>query len=371
MTQVKQSTVSNEKAIGTQNLFSPFTIRGITLPNRIAVSPMCQYSATDGKPSDWHLVHLGSRAVGGAGLVIAEASGVEARGRITPGCAGIWSDEHIEPWQRITKFIKENGSVPGIQIAHAGRKASCALPWNGGASLSDEQGGWGTIGPSPIAFGGDLTKVPREMTVKDIEIVRQSFVDAAKRAVAAGFEWVEFHSAHGYLSHSFYSPISNQRQDQYGGSFDNRVRFTLETASAIRQALPETIPLSVRISSTDWVEDGWTLNDSIELSRRLKNVGADLIDCSSGGNVLDAKIPTGAGYQTSFAAAIRREAGIATGAVGMITEPAQADQIIRNGVADIVLLAREFLRNPYFAHDAAKALRQTDKAHWPVQYGRA
>jgi 2,4-dienoyl-CoA reductase-like NADH-dependent reductase (Old Yellow Enzyme family) len=371
MTQVKQSTASDEKAIGTQSLFSPLTIRGITLASRIAVSPMCQYSATNGMPSDWHLVHLGSRAVGGAGLVIAEASGVEARGRITPGCAGIWSDEHIAPWQRITKFIKENGAVPGIQIAHAGRKASCALPWNGGASLSNEEGGWETIGPSPIAFGGDLTRVPREMTVDDIKIVRQSFVDAAKRAIAAGFEWVEFHSAHGYLSHSFYSPISNHRKDQYGGSFDNRVRFTLETVGAIRDALPDAIPLSVRISSTDWVDDGWTLKDSIELSKRIKDVGADLIDCSSGGNVHDAKIPTGAGYQTSFAAAIRREAGIATGAVGMITEPAQADQIIRNGEADIVLLAREFLRNPYFAHDAAKALRQTDKAHWPVQYGRA
>jgi len=353
------------------HLFQPLTIKSITLRNRIGVSPMCQYSSEDGVATDWHLVHLGSRAVGGAGLVIAEATAVSPKGRITPGDAGIWSDKHLEPIARINRFLKQQGAVPGIQLAHAGRKASAARPWEGGAHLPDDKGGWPTMAPSALAFGGDLTKVPHAMAASDITLVQIEFAEAARRALAVGCEWLELHSAHGYLSHEFLSSLSNHRTDEYGGSFENRIRFLIETTREVRGIWPDRLPLTVRISCTDWVEGGWDLEQSIELSKRLKAEGVDLIDCSSGGNVPDAKIPAGAGYQTPFAERIRKEAAIATAAVGMITDPAQADEIIRNGRADIVLLAREFLREPYWPYEAAQALHQKEALKRPIQYGRA
>jgi 2,4-dienoyl-CoA reductase-like NADH-dependent reductase (Old Yellow Enzyme family) len=353
------------------HLFSPLTIKSVTLRNRIGVSPMCEYSSEDGVATDWHLVHLGSRAVGGAGLVMAEATAVSAEGRITPGDAGIWAEKHLEPISRINRFVKSQGAVPGIQIAHAGRKASAARPWEGGASLADAAGGWQTLAPSALVFGGDLTKVPRAMTEADIVRVQKEFVAAAKRALAAGCEFLELHFAHGYLAHEFLSPLSNQRTDNYGGSFENRIRFAVETARAVRAVWPDKFPLAARFSCTDWTDGGWDIEQSIELARRLKTEGVDLIDCSSGGGVPDAKIPVGAGYQVPFAERIRREAGIATAAVGMITGPAHADEIIRNARADIVLLAREFLREPYWPRLAARALRQKDSLPVPVQYGRA
>jgi 2,4-dienoyl-CoA reductase-like NADH-dependent reductase (Old Yellow Enzyme family) len=316
-------------------------------------------------------VHLGSRAIGGAGLVIAEATAVSPEGRITPGDAGIWADKHLEPIARINRFLKEHGAVPGIQIAHAGRKASAARPWEGGAHLADDAGGWPVIAPSALAFGGSLTKVPRAMELADIARVQGEFVAAAKRSLAVGCEWLELHGAHGYLMYEFLSPISNQRTDHYGGSFENRTRFLLETTRAVRAVWPERLPLAVRISCTEWVEGGWDIEQSIQLARRLKGEGVDLVDCSSGGNVPDAKIPVGAGYQVPFAERIRREAGILTAAVGCITEPTHADEIIRNGRADLVLLAREFLREPYWPRDAARALHAKDAVPGPVQYGRA
>lgn len=356
---------------GPPHLFQPLTIKSVTLRNRIGVSPMCEYSSNDGVATDWHLVHLGSRAVGGAGLVIAEATAVSPEGRITPGDAGIWADKHVEPIARINRFIKDHGAVPGIQIAHAGRKASAARPWEGGAHLMDSTGGWPIIAPSALAFGDELKKVPRAMSEADIAHVQGEFVAAAKRSLAAGCEWLELHSAHGYLSHEFLSPISNERTDRYGGSFENRIHFLLETTRAVRAVWPERLPLTVRISCTDWVEGGWDIEQSIELARRLKAEGVDLIDCSSGGTVPDAKIPVGAGYQVPFAERIRREAGIATAAVGCITEPTHANEIIRNGRADVVLLAREFLREPYWPRKAARALGHKDSLPGPIQYGRA
>jgi 2,4-dienoyl-CoA reductase-like NADH-dependent reductase (Old Yellow Enzyme family) len=353
------------------HLFQPLTIKSVTLRNRIGVSPMCQYSSEDGVATDWHLVHLGSRAVGGAGLVIAEATAVAPEGRITPGDAGIWADKHVESIARINRFIKSHGAVPGIQIAHAGRKASAARPWDGGASLANDAGGWQTVAPSPLPFGGELKKVPRALTTVDIARVQGEFVAAAKRSLAAGVEWLELHFAHGYLAHEFLSPVSNQRTDDYGGSFENRIRFALETTRAVRAAWPDKLPFTVRISATDWVAGGWDIEQSIELSRRLKAEGVDLIDCSSGGNVSDTKIPTGPGYQVVFAERIRREADIPTAAVGQITEPTHADEIIRNGRADLVLLAREFLREPYWPRVATQVLRQKDSLPAPVQYGRA
>jgi 2,4-dienoyl-CoA reductase-like NADH-dependent reductase (Old Yellow Enzyme family) len=332
---------------------------------------MCQYSSDDGVATDWHLVHLGSRAVGGAGLVIAEATAVSPEGRITPGDAGIWADKHVEPLARINRFLKQHGAVPGIQIAHAGRKASAARPWEGSAHLADNAGGWLTLAPSPLPFGDDLNKVPRAMSEADIVRVQGDFVAAAKRALAAGCEWLELHSAHGYLSHEFLSPLTNQRTDRYGGSFENRIRFLLETTRAVRAVWPDKLPLTVRISCTDWVEGGWDIEQSIELARRLKAEGVDLIDCSSGGTVPHAKIPVGAGYQVPFAERIRRETGIATAAVGCITEPTHADEIIRNGRADVVLLGREFLREPYWPLKAARALGWKDSLTTPVQYDRA
>ena len=354
-----------------RHLFAPLAVKSVTLRNRIGVSPMCQYSSEDGVATDWHLVHLGSRAVGGAGLVIAEATAVSPEGRITPGDAGIWSDRHVEPLARINRFVKQHGAVPGIQIAHAGRKASAARPWDGGAHLADNAGGWPIIAPSALAFGGDLTKAPRAMTEADIVRVRGDFVSAARRALAAGCEWLELHSAHGYLSHEFLSPLSNHRTDRYGGGFDNRIRFLLETTQAVRAVWPDRLPLAVRISCTDWVPGGWDIEQSVELARRLKAEGVDLIDCSSGGTVPDAKIPAGPDYQVPFAERIRREAGVATAAVGMITTPAQADEIVRQGRADLVLLGREFLRDPYWPVRATRTLGHPAAVPSPVQYARA
>jgi len=351
------------------HLFQPLTIRSVTLRNRIGVSPMCQYSATDGFANDWHHVHLGSRAVGGAGLVIAEATAVAPEGRITPGCLGLWSDRHIEPLARIAKFVKEHGAAAGIQIAHAGRKASAALPWSGGKHLSEAEGGWQTIAPSAIPFGGDLPKVPRAMTEADIQRVQNDFVATTKRARAAGFNWLELHAAHGYLFNEFLSPLTNQRTDKYGGSFENRTRLLLDTTRAVREVWPDELPLTMRLSAIDWKEGGWQIEDSIALAKQLKAAGVDLIDASSGGLVPDAKIKVEPGYQVPFAERIRRDANIATAAVGFITEAKQADDIVREGRADVVLLAREFLRDAYWPAHAAKILGQ--KITPPNQYLRA
>ena len=351
------------------HLFQPFTVRSVTLRNRIGVSPMCQYSAADGVANDWHFVHLGSRAVGGAGIVITEATAVAPEGRITPGCLGLWSEKHIEPLARIAMFVKQHGAVAGIQIAHAGRKASADLPWRGGAHLSETQGGWPTIAPSAISFGGDLTKVPRAMTEADILRVQNDFVATAKRALTAGFEWLELHAAHGYLFNSFLSPLTNHRTDQYGGSFENRIRLLFDTTRAVRQIWPDKFPLAVRISAIDWKEGGWQIEDSIALAKLLKTEGVDLMDCSSGGVVPDAKIIVVPGYQVPFAEKIRRGADIATAAVGFITEPKQADDIVRHGQADVVLLARQMLVDPYWPAHAAKALGH--KLPPPPQYARA
>jgi 2,4-dienoyl-CoA reductase-like NADH-dependent reductase (Old Yellow Enzyme family) len=353
------------------HLFAPLTLKSVTLRNRIGVSPMCQYSSDDGVANDWHFVHLGSRAVGGAGLVIAEATAVSPEGRISPGDAGIWAEKHIEPIARINRFVKQNGAVPGIQLAHAGRKASTSRPWEGDAHIADDQGGWPVIGPSAIAFGKELTKVPRAMTVADIQRVQNDFVTATQRSLAAGVEWLELHFAHGYLAHEFLSPLANQRTDQYGGSFENRIRFALETTRAVRAVWPDKLPLTVRLSCTDWVEGGWDIEQSVELSRQLKAAGVDLIDCSGGAILPSVKIPVGPGFQVPFAERIRQDVGIATAAVGFITEAKQADDIVRSGRADVVLLARELLRDPYWPAHAAKALGQADKLPAPPQYARA
>ncbi len=351
------------------NLFDTFKLKDVTLRNRIGVSPMCQYSSNDGMANDWHFVHIGSRAIGGAGLIIAEATAVEPRGRISPQDAGLWSDAHIEPLSKIIRFVKKYGSVPGIQIAHAGRKGSAARPWEGDHHLKDEEGGWETLAPSAIAFGHKLGRVPKAMTREDIALVKAAFRDATIRALEAGYMWLELHAAHGYLCHEFYSPLSNQRTDEYGGSFENRIRFTVETLAGMREVWPEKFPLAVRISCSDWVEGGWTLEESVELAKRLRATGADLIDCSSGFNTGDYKrYPFGPGWQVPFAEAIRREAEMATAAVGLITEPTQADEIVRSGKADIVLLARQMLRDPYWPLNAAKALEATDKLKAPAQY---
>jgi 2,4-dienoyl-CoA reductase-like NADH-dependent reductase (Old Yellow Enzyme family) len=351
------------------HLFDPFTLRGVTLRNRIGVSPMCMYSYTNGMSNDWQLAHLGARAMGGAGLIIAEATAVEARGRISPDDVGIWSDAHIEPLVRLTRFLKQYGAVPGIQIAHAGRKAGTARPWDGGRPFqADDPRRWAAVGASPLPFG-DGYPTPQTLTGVEIHAVQAAFVAAAQRALAAGFEWLEIHAAHGYLIHSFYSPLSNQRTDEYGGSFANRVRFLLETAAGVRAIWPDRLPLTVRISGTDWTEGAWTVADSIELARCLKDVGVDLVDCSSGGNNPAAHLPLGPGYQVPISEAVRHGANIATAAVGLITSPAHADEIIRNGRADIVLLGREMLRDPYWAVHAAQTLKQP--APVPLQYLRA
>jgi 2,4-dienoyl-CoA reductase-like NADH-dependent reductase (Old Yellow Enzyme family) len=361
--------MSSSSAVNQEvHLLSPLKIRGIELRNRIAVSPMCQYSSEDGFFTDWHLVHLGSRAIGGAGLVCTEASAVEARGRISPHDAGIWKDEHIEFLSRITSFLRAQGAAAGIQLAHAGRKGSMHRPWQGGALVPEAEGGWIQDAPSPIPFN-PADPAPHALTISEIHALVESFRAATGRALQAGFDVVEIHGAHGYLIHQFLSPLSNRRTDEYGGSLENRMRLALEVATAVRAAWPEHLPLFFRISATDWVAGGWAIDDSVELSRRLLALGVDLVDCSSGGTAAQAKIPVGPGYQVPFAERIRRETGVLTGAVGMITTPAQADEIVRSGKADLVLLAREFLRDPYFPLHAARALGETPAP--PVQYGRA
>lgn len=351
------------------NALSPLTIRGVRLRNRIVYSPMCQYVARDGFADDWHLVHLGSRAVGGAGLVFVEATAVTAQGRISLGDMGIWSDDHIAPLARIASFVQRVGSVPAIQLAHAGRKASCREPWDKkGQLMKPEDGGWQIIAPSPIPFYEE-NPPPQELTKEGIKQVIADFVAAAQRAMKAGFKVIEIHSAHGYLSHSFLSPISNKRTDEYGGSLENRMRFTLELTQAIRKTIPDEMPLFVRISATDWVEGGWDLDQSIELARKLKPLGVDVIDCSSGAMVPYAKIPVGPGFQVPFAAKIREAVQIKTAAVGMITEPNQLNGIISSGSADLVFVAREFMRNPYFGLQTEKALDHEQS--WPISYGYA
>lgn len=351
-------------------LFDPFRLRNLTFRNRIFVSPMCQYSAEqrDGMPDDWHLVHLGSRAVGGAGLVMVEATGVSPEGRISPQDLGIWSDAQRDAFRPIAEFIRAQGAVAAIQLAHAGRKASTDQPWRGGAPLAPAQGGWQPLAPSALAFAPEHT-VPHALTLEEIDAVVRDFTDATTRALSAGFDVVEVHMAHGYLLHSFLSPLSNQRSDSYGGSLENRARLPLAVARAVRGLWPADRPVFVRISASDWIEGGWDLGQSIQLSRWLKEIGIDLIDCSSGGLSPQARIPATPGYQVPFSAAIRREVGIATGAVGLITEPAQAEQIVASGEADVVLLARAMLRDPYWPLHAALALGVD--VPWPPQYERA
>jgi 2,4-dienoyl-CoA reductase-like NADH-dependent reductase (Old Yellow Enzyme family) len=350
-------------------LFDPIKLRGLDIRNRIGVSPMCQYSARGGMPDDWHLVHLGSRAAGGAGLVMAEATAVEDIGRITPGDLGIWSDGHIEPHARMVRFIASQGAVPAIQLAHAGRKASSSAPWAGGHSLLPNDAAWTTIAPSAIAFTADRT-TPAEMDEAAIERVLEAFVIAAKRSVQAGYQLIELHGAHGYLMHSFCSPIANRRSDRWGGGFDGRTRFVREATRRVRAAIPDSMPLAVRISYTDWVDGGWSLEDSVELSRGLIADGVDLIDVSSGGVSSEQKVPIGPGYQVPGSVAVR-SAGVATAAVGLITEPTHADFLVRSGQADMVFLARVLLRDPYWPLRAAETLANQARARLPVQYARA
>lgn len=349
-------------------LFQSLKIKNIEFKNRIVVSPMCQYSSEDGFANDWHLVHLGSRAVGGAGLIIAEASAVSPEGRITPADLGIWKDEHIDNLKRITTFIHQHGSIAGIQLAHAGRKASCSEPWKGGKQISAERGGWQTLAPSSVPFL-ETDSLPVELSGTEIERIVNDFKKATQRAIAASFKVLEIHAAHGYLINSFLSPLSNLRTDEYGGSFENRVRFLLEIIDEVNTVWPKDQPLFVRISAIDWAEGGWTLDDSVKLASLLKNKNVDLIDCSSGGLVSYAKIKTKPGYQVPFAEAIKKQTGIMTGAVGMITDVEQAENILKNGQADMVLMAREYLREPYFPLTAAHILGEN--VEWPVQYQRA
>jgi 2,4-dienoyl-CoA reductase-like NADH-dependent reductase (Old Yellow Enzyme family) len=351
------------------NLFDPFAQRSLTLRNRLVVSPMCEYSATDGVPNDWHLVHLGSRAVGGAALVIAEASAVSAQGRISPQDTGLWNQQQLQAWQPITRFIKAQGAVAGIQLAHAGRKASTLRPWEGHGPVPAGQGDWPTVAPSALPFEAHWP-APQALDEAGIQAVIADFRAAAHRAVAAGFELIEVHAAHGYLLHQFLSPLSNRREDGYGGSFENRTRLVREVVAAVREVWPAALPLWLRVSATDWADaDGWDVDQSIELARQVKSLGVDLVDVSSGGLLPHAKIPLAPGYQVPFAARIRRGAGIATGAVGLITGAEQAAQIVANGDADVVLLARESLRDPYFPRRAAQQLGA--KLDPPVQYQRA
>jgi len=350
------------------HLFSKLRLRDVDLPNRIGVSPMCQYSSVDGYANDWHFAHLAARAVGGTALVFTEAAAVAPEGRISPQDLGCWSERHFEPLERIARFIDSQGARAGIQLAHAGRKGSTYRPGDGRGAVPETAGGWRPVAPSAVAFSDSYPK-PEELTADRIKALQTAFATAAERAVAAGFSVIEIHGAHGYLIHEFLSPFSNRRADAYGGSFDNRTRFLRECVAAVRRAVPERCPLFVRISATDWVEGGWDIDQSVELARVLLGLGVDVIDCSSGGNVEKADIPVGPGYQTPFAGRIRREANIAVAAVGMITAPAQADQIIRNHEADMVLLARAMLRDPYWPLHAAQDLGQI--APWPRQYLRA
>lgn len=349
-------------------LFSPFKIKDVTLKNRIVISPMCQYSSVDGFANDWHLVHLGSRATGGAGLIIQEASAVTADGRITYGDLGIWKDEHVEKLKQIVDFIHDNGAIAGIQLAHAGRKASCELPWKGGEQIAEGENSWLPVGSSPVPFkDGEVT--PHELTIPEIQDIVFAFRAAAKRALDAGYKVVEIHAAHGYLLHEFFSPLSNNRTDMYGGSFENRIRFTIDVVEAVQSVWPENLPLFVRISATDWTVGGWNEDDSVQLSAVLKDRGVDLIDTSSGGNVPNAIIPAGPNYQVPFADKIRNEVGIYTGAVGVIVEAHQAEDILEQGKADLIFIARESLRDAYFPTHAAQILG--DDVEWPNQYVRA
>ncbi|HEX7240079.1 MAG TPA: NADH:flavin oxidoreductase/NADH oxidase [Longimicrobiaceae bacterium] len=350
-------------------LFTPLRIRGVEFRNRVGVSPMCQYSSPDGFATDWHFVHLGSRAVGGAAVVVAEATAVSPEGRISPGDLGIWSDAHVEGLARVARFVEEQGAVAGVQLAHAGRKASTAAPWTGGGYLEPEQGGWRPVlAPSEVPFSAKAP-VPEALDAAGIAKVVADFAAAARRAREAGFRVVEVHAAHGYLLHQFLSPLSNRRTDGYGGSFENRTRLVREVVEAVRGVWPEELPLFLRISATDWAEGGWDVEQSVELVRALGPLGVDLVDCSSGGLVPGVKIPVGPGYQTEFAERVRREGGVATAAVGLITDPTQADAIVRGGRAEMVFLARQLLRDPYWPLHAARQLGVA--AEWPVQYQRA
>lgn len=349
-------------------LFSPLKLKDVTLKNRIVISPMCQYSAVDGFANDWHLVHLGSRAVGGAGLIIQEASAVTEDGRITYADLGIWKDEHVEKLKQIVSFIHDNGSIAGIQLAHAGRKASCELPWEGGEQIAEGENSWQTVGPSPTPFK-TYQILPHELSIPEIQKIVLAFRNAAQRAKDAGYKVIEIHAAHGYLLHQFFSPLSNNRNDIYGGSFENRIRFTIDVVEAVQSVWPENLPLFVRISATDWTENGWNENDSVQLAAVLKDKGVDLIDASSGGNVPDAFIPAGPNYQVPFADKIRNEVGILTGAVGVIVEAHQAEEILEQGKADLIFIARESLRDAYFPTHAAQLLG--DDLEWPNQYVRA
>jgi 2,4-dienoyl-CoA reductase-like NADH-dependent reductase (Old Yellow Enzyme family) len=360
---------AHDRELPEVDLLSPLTIRGVSLRNRIVMSPMCQYSAEEGRANDWHLVHLGSRAVGGVALVIVEATAVTRDGRITPGDVGIWNDEHIEPLARIARFVHGQGAIAGIQLAHAGRKASSALPWEGGGMLKTaEEGGWPVVAPSPIPFH-DGDPLPVALDEKGIDGIVEAFEAAAKRALTAGFKVLEIHAAHGYLLHEFLSPLSNQRDDQYGGSLDNRMRLTLRVAERLRALMPEELALFVRLSATDWVAGGWDIEQSVELGKRLKALGVDLIDVSTGGTLPTARIPVGKGYQVPCSRRIHDDADIKTGAVGLITDPRHADEIITEGDADLVLVARELLRDPYWALKAQHAFEE--EPTWPVQYGYA
>lgn len=349
-------------------LFSPITIKNITLKNRIAISPMCQYTAVDGFANDWHLVHYGSRAIGGASLIIQEATAVSPEGRISPGDLGLYKEEHIEKLQNITDFIHQQGAIAGIQLAHAGRKAGCAVAWKGGRQLNLNEGGWTTVAPSAIAFNPDDT-APQALDKEGISKVIADFKTAAERALLSGYKLIEIHAAHGYLIHQFLSPLSNHRTDNYGGSFENRVRLLLEIVRAIRTVWPHYLPLFVRISATDWVEDGWNEDEAVRLTTLLKMEDVDLIDCSSGGLVPYAKIPLGPGYQVQFAERIKREAKLLTGAVGMITEAKQAEDILATNQSDLIIIGRASLRDPNFALHAAQLLG--DNIEWPLQYLRA
>lgn len=363
------SDADHDRNVPEIDLLTPLTIRGVTLRNRIVMSPMCQYCAVDGMPDDWHLVHLGSRAVGGAALVFTEATAVTPDGRISPGDTGLWNDAQQAAWTRIAAFIHRMDAVAGIQLAHAGRKASCQPPWLGGAALKTKaEGRWQTVAPSAVPFyEGDPT--PHALTESEIADVQQAFVASTQRALAAGFRVIELHAAHGYLAHEFLSPLSNFRTDRYGGNLENRLRFTVETAAAMRGVMPSDLPLFVRISATDWVDGGWDLAQSIELSKKLHEIGVDLIDVSSGALVPHATIPVGKNFQVPFATEIRKQAGILTSAVGLITEAEQANEIVTSGAADLVQVAREMLREPYWALKAQAALHQ--EPAWPVPYGYA
>lgn len=359
----------HDREVPEVDLMSPLTIGGVTFRNRIAMSPMCMYSAQDGFANDFHLVHLGSRAIGGVALVIVEATAVTAEGRISPGDMGIWKDEHIEPLARIARFVETQGAIPGIQLAHAGRKASCNAPWSGGGSLKTAaEGGWPVIGPSPLPFHAD-DPIPTAMSEEDIDDCIDAWERATKRALAADFKVVELHAAHGYLLHEFLSPLSNKRTDEYGGSPQNRMRFLLRVADRLRAAIPPELPFFVRISATDWITGGWDIEQSIMLCKELKALGVDLIDVSSGGATPDAKIPVARGFQIPFAGRIREEAEIRTGGVGLITDAQYADEIITSGQADLIFVGRELLREPYWALKAQHALEM--EPTWPTQYSYA